>query len=160
MDFDFLSIKEANNLFRNVEPAVKKETRFIALVVLICSAVMQAVYLVIGQWNYRVLLGNLLGAALAVGNFFLMGLAIQKALGKSQEDAVQQMKLSQRLRLLLLGVVVVIGAVLPCFDLIAILLPLLFPRIGVNIRGIMLKKQNNDEATLNNAAGKDRINHE
>ena len=88
-----------------------------------------------------------------------MGLAIQKALGKSQEDAAQQMKLSQRLRLLLLGVVVVIGAVLPCFDLIAILLPLLFPRIGVNIRGIMLKKQN-DEATLNNAAGKDRINHE
>jgi len=146
-------------LFRNVEPAVKKETRFIALVVLICSAVMQAVYLVIGQWNYRVLLGNLLGAALAVGNFFLMGLAIQKALGKSQEDAAQQMKLSQRLRLLLLGVVVVIGAVLPCFDLIAILLPLLFPRIGVNIRGIMLGKQNN-ETTLNNAAGKDKINHE
>ena len=159
MDFDFLCIKEANNLFRNVEPAVKKETQFIALVVLICSVVMQAVYLVIGQWNYRVLLGNLLGAALATGNFFLMGLAIQKALGKSQEDAAQQMKLSQRLRLLLLGVVVVIGAVLPCFDLIAILLPLLFPRIAVNIRGIMLKKQN-DETTLNNAAGKDRINHE
>ncbi len=159
MYFDFLCIKEANNLFRNVEPAVKKETQFIALVILICSAVMQAVYLVIGQWNYRVLLGNLLGAALATGNFFLMGLAIQKALGKSQEDAAQQMKLSQRLRLLLLGVVVVIGAVLPCFDLIPILLPLLFPRIGVNIRGIMLKKQN-DEATLNNTAGKDRINHE
>ena len=84
MDFDFLCIKEANDLFGNVESAVKKETQFIALVVLICSVVMQAVYLVIGQWNYRVLLGNLLGAALATGNFFLMGLAIQKALGKSR----------------------------------------------------------------------------
>lgn len=146
-------------MFRQVEPAVKKETSYIAAVVLILSAVMQTVYLVIGQWNYRVLLGNLLGAALAVGNFFLMGLTIQKALGKSEKDASQLMKLSQRLRLLMMVVVVVIGAALPCFDLIAVLLPLLFPRIGVGIRGIMMNKQK-DKTTLNDEVRKDMVDHE
>jgi len=146
-------------LFRQVEPAVKKETKYIAAVVLVLSAVMQAVYLVIGQWDYRVLLGNLLGAALAAGNFFLMGLTIQKALGKSEKDASQQMKLSQRLRLLMMVVVVVIGAALPCFDLIAVLLPLLFPRIGVSIRGIMLNRQKNKTAP-NDEARKDMVDHE
>jgi len=146
-------------LFRQVEPAVKKETKYIAAVVLVLSVVMQAVYLVIGQWDYRVLLGNLLGAALAAGNFFLMGLTIQKALGKSEKDASQQMKLSQRLRLLMMVVVVVIGAALPCFDLIAVLLPLLFPRIGVSIRGIMLNRQKNKTAP-NDEARKDMVDHE
>lgn len=146
-------------MFRQIDPAVKKETTFIAAVVLICSAVLQAVYLIIGQWNYSVLLGNLLGAALAVGNFFLMGLTIQKALGKSEQDASQQMKLSQRLRMLLMIVVAAVGAALPCFDLIAVLIPMLFPRIGVSIRGIMLSKQK-DEPLLNDEARKDMIDHE
>lgn len=146
-------------MFGHVDAAVKKETKYIAAVVLVCSAVMQAVYLIIGQWNYRVLLGNLLGAALAAGNFFLMGLTIQKALGKSEKDAAQQMKLSQRLRMLMIIVVAVIGAVMPCFDLVAVLLPLLFPRIGVTIRGIMLNKQSNAPVT-DNTARKDGIDHE
>lgn len=146
-------------MFRQVEPAVKKETSYIAAVVLVLSAVMQAVYLVIGQWDYRVLLGNLLGAALAAGNFFLMGLTIQKALGKSEKDASQLMKLSQRLRMLMMVVVAVIGAALPCFDLIAVLLPLLFPRIGVSIRGIMMNRQK-DKTAPNDEARKDMVDHE
>lgn len=146
-------------MFGQIDPAVRKETGYISAAILICSAVMQAVYLIAGQWNYRILLGNLLGAGLAAGNFLLMGLTIQKALGKSEKDAAQQMKLSHRLRMLMIAAVVIVGAALPCFDLVAMLLPLLFPRIGISIRGIMLSRQK-DEAVSNDLPRKDMVDHE
>ena len=114
-------------MLNKVDPTVRKETGFIAGFVLVGSLAMEAVYL---------LLGNLLGAALAVGNFLLMGLTIQKALGKSEEDAKKLMKLSQQLRMLMLLVGCVLGSALACFDLVATLIPLLFPRIAVMIRGL------------------------
>ena len=46
-----------------IDPAIKQETKYIALTTLILSALMEAVYLIIGQWNLAVLFGNLLGAA-------------------------------------------------------------------------------------------------
>ena len=123
-------------MLNKVDPTVRKETSFIAVFVLVGSLTMEAVYLLLGAWTLPVLLGNLLGAALAIGNFFLMGLTIQKALGKSEEDAKKQMKLSQQLRMLMLLVGCVLGGALSCFDLVATLIPLLFPRIAVMIRGL------------------------
>lgn len=127
------------NLLNKVDPTVRKETGFIAGFVLVGSLAMEAVYLLLGAWTLPVLLGNLLGVALAVGNFLLMGLTIQKALGKSEEDAKKLMKLSQQLRMLMLLVGCVLGGALACFDLVATLIPLLFPRIGVMIRGLTEK---------------------
>ena len=123
-------------MLNKVDPTVRKETSFIAVFVLVGSLAMEAVYLLLGAWTLPVLLGNLLGAALAVGNFLLMGLTIQKALGKSEEDAKKLMKLSQQLRMLMLLVGCVLGSALACFDLVATLIPLLFPRIAVMIRGL------------------------
>ena len=128
-------------LFRNVDKVVLKETRFIAIFVLLGSLLMQAVFLVIGAWDYTVLLGNLLGAALAVGNFFLMGLTVQKCLTMSPEDAKKRMKLSQQGRLLMMLVVCMIGAAVPFCNTIAVLVPQLFPRIGVTVRGLTIKDQ-------------------
>lgn len=126
---------------KNVDPTVKKETHYIALAVFILSVLMQAVFLIIGQWNYTVLLGNLYGAALAVGNFFLMGLTVQKCLTLEPDEAKKKMKLSQQGRLLMLLVLCMIGAALPCFHTVALLIPQFFPRIGVTVRGLTLKDQ-------------------
>ena len=41
--------------------------------------------------------------------------------------------------LLMLLVLCMIGAALPCFDTIALLIPQFFPRIGVTIRGLTIK---------------------
>ena len=123
-------------MLNKVDPTVRKETGCLAGFVLVGSLAMEAVYLLLGAWTLPVLLGNLLGAALAVGNFLLMGLTIQKALGKSEEDAKKLMKLSQQLRMLMLLVGCVLGSALACFDLVATLIPLLFPRIAVMIRGL------------------------
>ena len=128
-------------MFKNVDKVVLKETRFIAVFVLLCSLLMQAVFLVIGMWDYTVLLGNLLGAALAVGNFFLMGLTVQHCLTMEPDEARKRMKLSQQGRMLMLLVLCVIGGVLPFLNTIAVLIPQLFPRIGVTIRGLTMKDQ-------------------
>lgn len=126
-------------MFKKVDPTVKAETRFIALVVLILLVLMEAVFLVIGKWDYTVLLGGLYGAAIAVGNFFLMGLTVQKCLTLEPDEAKKRMKLSQQGRMLMLLVLCVIGGVLPFFNIIAVLVPQFFPRIGVTIRGLTMK---------------------
>lgn len=126
-------------MFKKVDPVVMKETRFIAMIVLILSALTQAVFLIIGKWDYTVLLGNLYGALIAVGNFFLMGLTVQKCLTLEPDEAKKKMKLSQQGRLLMLLVLCVIGGVLPFFNIIAVLIPQFFPRIGVTIRGLTMK---------------------
>ncbi len=123
-----------------VDPTVRRESLYIAAVTVLLSAVMQAVYLIIGQWNVTVLLGNLLGGFAAVLNFFLMGLTVQKVLGMEEKDARTRIRTSQHLRMLMLAIFAVIGAAVPCFDLLATLLPLLFPRIGVTLRPLMDKK--------------------
>ena len=61
-----------------VDKVVLKETKYIALWVIIFSLIMEAVFLIINKWDYTVLLGNLLSGAVGVLNFFLMGLGVQK----------------------------------------------------------------------------------
>ena len=55
------------------------------------------------------------------------------------DDAKKRMKLSQQGRLLMLLVFCMIGAALPCFNTVALLVPQFFPRIGVTVRGLTLK---------------------
>ncbi len=125
---------------KKIDSTVLKETVFVGAVVLILSALMQAVFLVIGKWDYTVLLGNLLGFIAAVGNFFLMGLSVQKALGKEEKEARSVVKTSQSLRLLMLIAVCAVGYIAPVFNILAVIIPLLFPRIAFVIKSFMIKK--------------------
>ena len=112
--------------------------RFRALFLL--SGVMQAVFLIIGKWNYTVLLGNLLSSTVSVINFLLMGLTVQKAVGKEEKEAKQVMKASQSLRLILIFLVALIGVLAPYFSTGATLIPLFFPRIAVSFRPLFFEK--------------------
>ncbi len=126
---------------KKIDSTVLKETAYVALVTLILSVLMQSVFLIAGKWDYTVLLGNLLGGLAAVGNFFIMGLTVQSALGMDVKDAKSRMKLSQMLRTLLMFIVAVIGYVVPVFSLLAVVIPYLFPRIAVTLRAFSVKKQ-------------------
>ncbi len=114
-----------------IDKVVIKETRYMAVGVILFSAVMQAIFLVIGQWNVAVLWGNMLGAAVAVFNFLLMGLALQRAVQQKEKDAKQVMAASQLLRLLIVFVAVVLGCVSGVFNTWTVILPLFFPRVIV-----------------------------
>ncbi len=123
-----------------IDPVVKKETKYIFLSVLILSALMEAVFLVMGKWHFTVLLGNLLSGSVAVLNFFLMGLTVQKAVQKEEKEAKSAIRLSQTYRFLLIILVAAFGVALPYFHSVAVILPLFFPRIAVGIRPVIDKK--------------------
>ncbi|MBQ8862393.1 MAG: ATP synthase subunit I [Clostridia bacterium] len=123
-----------------IDSVVIKETLYIGAWVLIFSAIMEAVFLAIGKWDYTVLLGNVLGAAITVLNFFLMGITVQRAVGKEEKDARQTMKTSHSLRMLMLALALLCGILLPCFNVIATVIPLLFPRIAIVFRPLFDKK--------------------
>lgn len=127
-----------------IEPAVKKETAYIAGWSLLLSVVMELVFWAVGAMDYSVPLGNLLGVAASLLNFFLMGLTIQKAVGLEEKAASAKMKLSQMLRMLMVLVLAVLGLALPCFHTVAVLVPFFFPRIAISFRPLFDRK--NDQA--------------
>ena len=128
------------------DKTILRETKYIALVIVILSALMQAVFLVLRRWDYTVLLGNVLSASVAVLNFFFMGITIQKALTKETEDAKKMMRASQNTRNFAVFVAVVIGVLLPCFNTITTIIPIFFPRIAVMLRPLW---KDTDEKEVN-----------
>ena len=123
-----------------LDPTVKKETLYIAVWVLIFSLITQTVFLVAGIWNYTVLLGNILSVGTAIGNFLLMGVTVQNAVLKDEKEARSLVKSSQRLRTLGLLAVTVIALCLPkVFNIWAVLIPLLYPRIAIALRPLFIK---------------------
>lgn len=150
-----------------VQSAVKKETAKIAVGVGLMSVLMLAVYLIIGQFRLSVLLGTLLGAAFAIGNFFLMAYSVQQAAEKmngvqlqpeeepeegkepEKQELSPQAKAGRRLmqlsytgRLFLLVAMAGAAYLIPGIDPVPALLCQLFPRITIFIEGILLKKEN------------------
>lgn len=69
-----------------LQPAVKKETAHIALGVAVGVAVMLAVFALLGRFDYTVALGGVLGGAVAVLNFLLLGLTVQKITRETNEE--------------------------------------------------------------------------
>ena len=123
-----------------LDKTIYKETAYIAIWTLIFSVLMNAVFLVIKKWDLTVLWGNLLSFAGGVLNFFLLGVTVQKALSYDEKKAKNAMKLSQSLRLLMTFVIAVVGVVLKCFNTVAVLVPLIFPRIAIAMRPLFDKK--------------------
>ena len=123
-----------------IDKTVLKETKYIASFVLVLSVLMQAVFLIIAKWHYTVLLGNVWGAAAAVANFLGMGIGVQKAVTQEEKEARQTLKTSQTLRFFALFVFGLIGVLVPFFNSVAALLPLLFPRIAIALRPVIDKK--------------------
>lgn len=127
--------------FVKIDKTVIKETKYIASFVIVFSVLMQAVFLIIGKWHYTVLLGNLWGAAVAVGNFFVMGLYVQKAVSQEEDDAKKTIKASQSMRFAALVLLTGIGVVIPFFNWITVVVPLVFPSIAIYLRPLIDKNK-------------------
>ncbi len=125
-----------------INPTVMKETKYILKWSIVLSVLLQAVFLVVQKWDYTVLLGSILSIIAGTGNFFLMGLTVQKAVKKSESEAKGFIKISQTYRMLLLIIFVVMGVIVPCFNMWAVVIGLLFPRIAIFIRPFTDKSYN------------------
>ena len=70
-----------------------------------------------------------------------MGLTVQKSLSKKEDDAKSFMKLSQKMRMLMLFVVAMLGYLIPFLKTIAVIIPYVFPRIAIMLRPVFNKKE-------------------
>ena len=127
---------------KKFDPTVVAETRYIAAFVAVLSLLMEGVFLVLGKWDYTVLLGNLLTGSVSVLNFFLLGVTVTKAMTKDEKDMGSFMKLSKTYRSLMILAVAGIGLGFKCFNDVAVILPLFFPQVGIYARGLKLRNSN------------------
>ena len=111
---------------------VWKQTAQIAIGQAVCLALMYGVYALLHRFGLPVLLGGLIGAVLAVANFFFMAVVATVAADKAQAQDVaggqKLMKGAYPIRLLVLAAVLVLCAASGYFDILALVLPLLFVR--------------------------------
>lgn len=125
-----------------IQKAVRDETKHIALGVLILSAVMQLGFALLGRWEASVLWGNLLGGAYAILNFFLLGLTVQKIAADGDEKKGKTfMQFSYSSRMFGSALIAFIGFAVPVFHWVAVVLPLLFPRITIFFMGFRKGKK-------------------
>lgn len=124
---------------------VRKECIYIAYFCTILSVLMQAVFLCLGKWDYKVLLGNLLSLILSVSNFYFMGLTVQKAVEKDEADARKLMKSSSSIRTAVMFVGIAIGVALPWFNTVAVIVPVFFQRIAILFRPFIKDKKGSDK---------------
>ena len=123
---------------------VFKETAIIAVGEVICVALMCVVYAIIGKFQVSVLLGGLVGLVLATGNFFFLAVVATLAADRAQAQDVaggqKLMKSSYPIRLLVLAGLLILCAKSGVFDVLALVLPLLFVRPILTIAEFFRKK--------------------
>ena len=123
---------------------VIKETLTVLLGVAVCAALMMAVYAIIGKFSLSVALGGLVGTLLAVGNFFFMAMIATLAADRAQQQDVEGgqklIKSSWPIRLVVLAAVLFICGKSEYFDVVALVLPLVFVRPVLTVREFFRKK--------------------
>lgn len=137
-----------SSILDNVQPAVKKETKRVVKITAVGLILMWILFAVLHftmpdkvPLDYTVFLGGIGGGAVAVLNFFLMGLAVQKAASASDEGTARmKLKASYSQRFLMQILWVILAIVAPCFHFVAGIAPLLFPGTGIKIMVIFHNK--------------------
>lgn len=111
---------------------VWSQTAKIAIGEVICIALMYGIYALLRKLTLSVILGGLVGAVLAAGNFFFMAviasLAADKAEVQDVEGGQKLMRSSYPIRILVLALLLFLCGKSGYFDVLAMALPLLFVR--------------------------------
>ncbi len=123
---------------------VLKETAIVAAGQLICTAIMLAVYGLLGYFDTKVLLGGIVGVLVATANFFFMAMTVSLAADKAQqqdpEGGKKLVKGAYPIRLLVIAVILFACAKSGYFDVVAMVLPLAFVRPTLTVAEFFRKK--------------------
>lgn len=121
-----------------------RETGIIAIGVLIGTAAMIGIFALIGRYSSKVLLGGIVGAVIAILNFFSMAvistLAADRAEQQDPEGGKKLLKGSYPIRFLVLAVLLILFAKSGHFHVAALVLPLIFIRPTITISEFFRKK--------------------
>lgn len=133
-----------SGIFGEIQPAVRKESIRVGVITAVGVALMCAgffgLHLIVPDivpFDYTVILGGIAGGFIAVLNFFLMGLTVQKVAAAADEGSARnKMKASYTQRMLFQLLWVVVAIVAPCFQFAAGIIPLFIPSYGIKLLGI------------------------
>lgn len=133
-----------------LQPASRKEVKRMSIGCCICAGLqLVAMGLLslggIGRFDYKVLLSTAIGTAIAILNFTLMCLMVQKAVA-TQDEKLRKSKIqaSYNLRLLVQAGWIVAAFLLPFTNALAGAIPLLFPSLIIyylQIKGKLFPQQ-------------------
>lgn len=126
---------------------VFQQTAVIAVGQAVCSAVMIGVFALIGKFDTTVLWGGAAGALISTVNFFFMTLFASMAADKAEAQDVaggqKLIQLSYMGRLVVLFLVLVLCAKSGVFNLLALVIPLVFTRPILTVWEFFKKKGGN-----------------
>mgnify|MGYP006981238886 CR=1 FL=1 len=116
-----------------LQPESKKELTRIACGTAICTAVMWVIFAALHlvgwvKFDYTVVLGSLIGAAVAIGNFAGICIVCQKVIDEQDEKRRKAtLQASYNVRMLLQAVWIIVSIGAPCFQPFASVLALAVP---------------------------------
>lgn len=121
---------------------VVQEMRSLLPYFVVINAVYFAVLIVMffaTGYDYTLVTGGLLGNVACVLNFYLLGITAEISVRKTAKAAQTYMNVMYCVRYLGMFFVMTAAALLPCFNLFAAILPLLFPRLSIMLRAVREK---------------------
>lgn len=111
---------------------VKKEAGYIAAGTVLLSAVVQILWMVFYSYDLSVFLGGLWGAAVAILNFVLMGLTVQKVAEEpDQLSAKHRMQASYQFRMMMTIFTTILAIIIPGINWVMVVISLFFPRLTI-----------------------------
>lgn len=116
----------------NSRKFILEQTLSIAIGQLICVGAMCGIFALLGCFDAGVVIGGVVGAVLAIGNFFFMAISADLAADKAQAQDVKggqaMIRSSYLLRLVVIAIVLFAFAKSGVCNIFALVLPLAFTR--------------------------------
>lgn len=123
---------------------VLRQTGIVGLGEAIGVAAMIGIFALLGAYDSRVLLGGIVGGAVAVANFLAMAIGVNIAADKAEQQNVKggqaTIKGSYLLRLIAMAVVLFAFAKSGLCNVIALVVPLIFVRITLTVQEFFRRK--------------------
>ncbi|MBR5283463.1 MAG: ATP synthase subunit I [Clostridia bacterium] len=111
---------------------VKKEAGYIAAGTILLSALVQIVWAIVYTYDSSVFIGGLWGGTVAILNFVLMGIAVQKVANETdQMSAKRRMQASYQFRMMLIIFTTVLAVIIPGVNWMMAAVSLFFPRLTI-----------------------------
>ncbi|MBR4875449.1 MAG: ATP synthase subunit I [Clostridia bacterium] len=111
---------------------VKKEAGYIAAGTILLSALVQIVWAIVYTYDSSVFIGGLWGGTVAILNFVLMGIAVQKVANETdQMSAKRRMQASYQFRMMLIIFTTVLAVIIPGVNWMMVAVSLFFPRLTI-----------------------------
>ena len=125
---------------------LQEEVSSVTKDVIVFDLIVLAILLVTSAFNKSMLLGLLFGTIIAVLNFRLLALTIEKSVSMSQSKAQVYSASRYILRMTIVGVVLLVSAKAPHINIIGVAIGLVSPKFVILARKLLIDKLKRKEA--------------